>query len=482
MNREKELIKNIIVLFIGNVVPKIANFIVLPILTGYLTKVEYGTYDLVTVICSLILPMVTVQIQTSAFRFLIDYRNNRYGKNKIISNIFIFLIPINFFIILIMFLILNRYSVIIRLLICGYFLSDIFYSICGQITRGLLKSKIFATASVICSISNLIFVFLLIYLLKMKLTGVLLCLLLSHFLPTIYMVLKLQIFQYLNFKYFDKKLLIEMLLYSWPMVPNALSMWVMNISDRFIISLFLGIEANAIYAVSKKIPNILTNVQSTFIMAWQESATLASDDSDSNKYYSQMFDIIFSVMAAAMMGITTSMPLLFKILIKGDYNEAYFQMPILILGMFFFSLSAYYGGIYTAKKATKSVGITTLIAAIINLLINLFTIKYIGLYAASISTLISYTFLFLFRMYDLNKKYIKIEYNYNKIILVIISLMIVLFLSYFRTVKFYILEVVIASVVSIIINKKMIYILYIKVKKLIYKKASITIKENNNKS
>ena len=82
MSREKSLIKNTIVLSIGTVIPKFASFIVLPILTGYLTKTEYGTYDLITVLCSLFLPAVTLQIQTAAFRFLIEQKNdyNKYFK------------------------------------------------------------------------------------------------------------------------------------------------------------------------------------------------------------------------------------------------------------------------------------------------------------------------------------------------------------------------------------------------------------------
>lgn len=465
MNRSKNLIDNTVILFIGNVIPKLANFIILPILTSCLTKAEYGTYDLVTVVCSLLIPFATLQIQTAAFRFLIEYKNDEYEKAKVISNIFIFLLPISLCSLIIMFIILNKYSITTRLLICGYFLFAILYSTCGQIARGLLASKTFASASVICSLSNLLSVFLFVYFLNMGLDGVFGCLLISAALPVCYMFFKINIFKYINLLAFDRKLLKELIAYSWPMVPNAMSMWIMNASDRFVISLFLGIEANAVYAVSKKIPNIITNVQSTFTMAWHESAALAASDSDFNEYYSKMFEVIFSIMAAVMICITICMPILFKILIKGDYREAYYQMPILLLGMFFFSISAYLGGIYTAKKATKSVGITTLVASIINLFTNLLLIKFIGLYAASISTLISYIFLVLFRMYDLNKKYVTLEYNYFKLCLILLALLVTLFLSYSSNVIIYGFELVFAVVVSIMINKKLICDVIDKIKK-----------------
>ena len=91
MSREKSLIKNTIVLSIGTVIPKFASFIVLPILTGYLTKTEYGTYDLITVLCSLFLPAVTLQIQTAAFRFLIEKKDLNVIRNKDFSNYLCFI-------------------------------------------------------------------------------------------------------------------------------------------------------------------------------------------------------------------------------------------------------------------------------------------------------------------------------------------------------------------------------------------------------
>ena len=76
MSRESALAKNTAILAIGVFLPKVASIIILPILTGYLTMEEYGTYDLITVLVSMLLPAVTLQIQTAAFRYLIDVRDD----------------------------------------------------------------------------------------------------------------------------------------------------------------------------------------------------------------------------------------------------------------------------------------------------------------------------------------------------------------------------------------------------------------------
>ena len=331
MSREKSLIKNTIVLSIGTVIPKFASFIVLPILTGCLTKTEYGTYDLITVLCSLFLPAVTLQIQTAAFRFLIEKKDDEDGKKTIITNILCFLMPVSIIAIIVLFIVLNKYLLIEKILIGLYFFADMIFCVCGQIARGLQKNKVYAEASIVCSMANLLFVVVLIYFFKMGFVGVLICMLFSSLIPSLVMIYQLKLWRYINFKFLDKKCLKELLKYSWPMVPNSMSMWVMNASDRIVVSYFLGIEANAIYAVAKKIPNIVTIAQSTFTMAWQESASLAANDKDSGEYYSKMFDVIFCMMTGIMVCILAAMPILFKILIRGNYESAYYQMPILVL-------------------------------------------------------------------------------------------------------------------------------------------------------
>ena len=89
MSREKELVKNTIVLGVGNFLPKIVSIVTLPILTAGLTKAEYGLYDLIATLIMLLMPIATLQIQSAAFRFLIDCRNNHEKSSEIISNIFV---------------------------------------------------------------------------------------------------------------------------------------------------------------------------------------------------------------------------------------------------------------------------------------------------------------------------------------------------------------------------------------------------------
>ena len=121
----------------------------------------------------------------------------------------------------------------------------------------------------------------------------------------------------------------------------------------------------------------------TFVFAWQENASLASKDSDADTYYADMFDSIFGILVGIMALLIAATPILFWLLIRGDYKEAYYQMPILFMGKLISSMASFIGGIYVAHKKTRSVGVTTILAAACNLVIDLVFVHKIGIFAVS---------------------------------------------------------------------------------------------------
>lgn len=421
MKREEKLIKNTIILAIGTFLPRVASFIVLPILTGYMTQEEFGTYDLITVLVGLLLPAVTLQIQTAAFRFLIDIRGDIKEEKRIVTNIFVFTLPVSIAALIILYFSLFQLDPLVRWLICIYFIFDILVSTARQIVRGLSRNMDFSVSAIIGSCGRLVFALIFVLWLRTGLVGATLTLIASVAAEFLYLMIKTRMHKYIDLSLTSKDSIKQMLKYSWPMVPNSMSMWVMRVSDRLVVTFFMGVAANAVYSVANKIPQLLTVAQTTFNMAWQENASIASKDDDAPAYYSQMFRAVFDFMAGVFGLLVAATPILFALLIRGDYGEAYYQMPILFLAMFFFSIAGYLGGVYVAYKKTTSVGITTALAAVCNLVFDIATIQWIGLYAASGSTLISYLFLCVYRMIDL-KKFVDIKYDMKRIIVVLLIL------------------------------------------------------------
>ncbi|MBD5156491.1 MAG: oligosaccharide flippase family protein [Butyrivibrio sp.] len=465
MSREGKFAKNTAILALGTFFPKLAIFITLPVLTACLTKDEYGTYDLIITLVSLILPAATLQIQSAAFRFLIDVRDNEKEKERIITNIYVFTIITSLIALLIMYFTLIRYTYSTKLIICLYFLFDIISNTNKQIVRGLSDNVSYAIGCCIGGLSQIAFVLFLVYFLRKGLLGGILGLCAAELLCSSYLFIHAKIYRYIRKRSVGVRQIRCMLAYSWPMVPNGLSQWVMHVSDRLVITFFMGPAANAVYAVAYKIPSILAFAQVTFNMAWQENASIVFKDDDAAQYYSAMFKRLFKTVTGCMAGLIGISPLLFRIFVRGDYVEAYNQIPILYMGILFYCLSAFWGGIYVAFKKTKAVGITTIAAAVCNLVIDIATIHWIGLYAASLSTLVSYIALCIFRMIGV-QKIIKLTYDFKQIGLILIIMMIQCCLSFMQNTVCNGINFVVGMVVGIYLNKELISIIAKRIKKI----------------
>ena len=453
MNREKAPAKNTFIIAIGTFLPKFSSIITLPIITGGLTKAEMGTYDLISTLVSLFLPVATLQIQSAAFRFLIDVREDEKETKRIITNIISFILPTSLIALTILYLCLGNVSLVIRWLICLYFFSDILMLSTQQIVRGLSNNKLYSASSVTISFSNMLLIVLTISVGKQGLVGVLASITIATTIGLILLLVKGHILSRIDLSLLSRKTLLEMLSYSWPMIPNSLSNWVLSFSDRAVLTAFMGLEANAIYSVANKIPALFTTVQGTFVFAWQENASLASKDSDADTYYAEMFDSIFGILVGIMALLIAATPILFWLLIRGDYKEAYYQMPILFMGMLFSSMASFIGGIYVAHKKTRSVGVTTILAAACNLVIDLVFVHKIGIFAASISTLVSYVFLTIYRMVDV-QKFQKVKFNTGRFCLLIALLVLMCAICWIDTVALNVLNIILGCIIAVVVNRK----------------------------
>ena len=69
--------------------------------------------------------------------------------------------------------------------------------------------------------------------------GMIISMALANGLCSLYLFIKLKLYKNIDFKLVDKKLIKDMYKYSLPLVPNGISWWIVNISDRTIISFVL---------------------------------------------------------------------------------------------------------------------------------------------------------------------------------------------------------------------------------------------------
>ena len=179
-------------------------------------------------------------------------------------------------------------------------------------------------------------------------------------------------------------------------------------SDRIILTQLVSSAANGIYAMANKFPNIINVLYGYFYTAWKESAAKIVKEENKNQYYNSIYHDAKRFLYAVTICLIAIMPFAFPIFIDSSYNEAYIYIPIIMIATYYSNLSSFYGGIFTAYKDTKIMGTTTIVAAIINLVVDLLLVTKFEIYAACFSTLIANLIVYFYRRYKL-KKYIKLK-------------------------------------------------------------------------
>lgn len=452
MNKKKELAKNTIIIFAGKVCTQLISFLLLPLYTSYLVTEEYGFVDLITTYVTLIVPIITMELEMSVFRYLVDCRKDKNETKRVYSNNFIILLA-SLAIFIVGYLIVTcfwkfdyRFLILFDIVICtfsGNFL---------QIARGVGRTIDYAISCIITGVSTILFNILLIVVFKLGAFGMITSMAVANGLGALYLFIRLKMWQYIDFKKKDKSLIKDMYKYSIPLVPNGISWWIVNVSDRTIVTAILGTAANGIYAVSNKFPTILSSLLGIFNLSWSESAALHINSPDRDKFFSDVCNTITKLFTCLGVGMIACMPFVFPLLVNKSYDEAYYYIPILVLGAVFNVIICLYSAVYIAKKMTKQVAMTSVIGAIINIVVNIGLIHFIGLYAAAVSTAVSYLVMMVYRHYDL-KKYMNITYERGLLIKTILIFVFAIIIYYQRNLYLDILSFVVVVIYSVLMNK-----------------------------
>lgn len=452
MNKKKQLAKNTIIIFLGKVCTQLISFFLIPLYTSYLATAEYGIVDFIQTYVTLLVPIITMELEMSIFRYLVDSRTDSKNMKKLISN--------NFYILrfcLVLFIILYlgvccfidipyKWIILIDIIVCvlsGNFL---------QVSRGMGKITDFSISCILTGLTTVVSNIILICFVGLKSEGMIISMALANGLCSLYLFVKLKLYKYIDFKLVDKKLIKDMYKYSLPLVPNGIGWWIVNISDRSIITILLGAGANGLYAISNKFPTIISSLIGVFNLSWSESAALHIDSEDRDEFFTDITNTVIKLFTALGVGMLACMPFVFPIMVNKQYTDAYNYIPFLVIATVFNVVICLYSQVYLAKKLSKQVATTAILGAIINIVVNLVLIKPLGIYAAALSTTISYFVMMVYRHIDL-KKYINIKIETSLIVKTVIMFSITIFVYYLNNFWINIINLIVVVIYCVLLNK-----------------------------
>lgn len=415
------LFNNIGLLTLSNFATKFLSFFLVPLYTNILSTTEYGTYDLFNATIGVLLPVLTLNIQESVLRFSLDKKTSRKAivsisvKYLLISNLLV-----------IIGLIFNRITYL-NAMIAEYgiyfFLMFFVQSLVGVITcyiRGVDRVADLSVSSVITSIVTISCNIIFLVAFKWGLPGYFLANIIGPLVQCIYLMVRSNFLKEIRFEQFTPEEE-AMTNYSKPLIANSIAWWVNNVSDRYVIVFFCGLAENGVYSVAGKIPSILNIFQTIFNQAWTLSAVKDFDPEDKNGFFTNTYKAYNCMMVIICSSIIVADKILAKFLYAKDFYVAWKYVPWLTVAILFGALSGYLGGFFSAVKDSKLFATSTIMGAIINLILNFVFTPIYGAMGAAIATAISYIVVWAFR-YVQSRKYIKLKINLTRDIITYILL------------------------------------------------------------
>ena len=429
------LIKNIGLFTIGNFGSKLVSFLMIPLYTAILSTTDYGTVDLIQSTAQLLMPILLLSIQDATLRFGMD---PKYKKEDVLSTTINVIIK-GTAILLIGIIIVNATGIIKLSLEYEIFL--FFAFLLGALNNCLnlyLKSRdkasVIAIGGIIGTIVTCLSNILSLVIFKLGINGYIISNLLGIFIQLLYQFIVGKIYKDLHINKYNN-ISKPMIKYSTPLIANSIAWWINNASDRYILTWISGINANGIYAIAYKIPNMLTTFQNIFQNAWSISAISEFDKDDTDGFIGNNY-MLYSFVSI----IGCSIILLFNIpiasiLYSDQYFEAWKYVPFLLMGTVFNGIAQLEGALFSATKRTKEVSKTTVIGAVVNTIGNLMFIHIWGIMGAALSTKIGYGLMWLLRTKSL-QKFIKMKIDWKKHSIAIIILLLQTILATFNILYF----------------------------------------------
>lgn len=392
-NKYRTLLDNTFLLSLGTFGSKILTFVMVRFYTGVLTPSDYGTADLIMQTANLLLPVVSLGITNGVFRFALDRKEHR----KSIFSAGLYTILLGSLILLAAGPLLSRSEDLHEYveLICAYTLASCLHSLCAQYIRAEGKTALFAGQGIFNTALVIWFNILFLQVFRLGVFGYVMSVVVADGICTGYLVLREKLWKLLVPKP-DDSVTKAMLRYSIPLIPATIFWWITSVSDRYMVTWFLGAEANGLYAVACKIPTILSLLSTIFMEAWQFSAiSEATGDREVHiRFYSQVWGFFLSAMVLVGSVMIVLCRLEIRVLAARSYYAAWQYVPMLAMAMVFSAFSSFMNSVYVVMEKSHLSLWTAVWGAGANILMNLWMIPRIGIQGAAIATLVSYLMCF----------------------------------------------------------------------------------------
>ncbi len=406
-----KLLKNTTLYTIGHVLPKAAQFLLLPLYSRYLNPSDYGIVQSMAVLSVILTIFFTMALDRSIYRLYFNYQSKK-DKKDYLGTVYVGLLIISSLILLILLL---GHSVVSKIFSSipfypyyAYAIFTVYFTIFGILPKVYFQVEQKADKFIVISIMEFVvstaFIIYFVVFASKGASGMLLGRLVQSliFLP-VYVYIMSSISNFC----LKGDILKESLSYSWPLVPAMLSAWILNFSDRIFIEHFFTLEDVGLYSLSYKLAQILLIFSISFNKAYEplffQLANQANQVESKTRLfkYNKVYSLFLIYLALAISLFSKE----FVFLLDAKYHNAHKLVPIIVVGILIGQVGGLFNRSIYQDKKTKQIMLLIIISAGLNIGMNYIFVPRYGPYGAALATMLTFLIFFIIKYLYAKKCY-----------------------------------------------------------------------------
>lgn len=182
--------------------------------------------------------------------------------------------------------------------------------------------------------------------------------------------------------------------YGAPLVVSNLAVWILSLSDRYVIGLFRDTAEVGVYSLSYNVADkSLMLLVSLFLLAWGPIGMRiweTQGEPQSRRFVTEATRLYLVLSVPLVVGLSVLSRLVVGIMAGDEYAGGYRIMPYVLSGVVLLGIEQRYQSGLLFHKKTGFITLSATAAGVLNLFLNLLFIPKYGYFAAAVTTLVSY--------------------------------------------------------------------------------------------
>lgn len=375
-------------------------FLLLPILTRYLTPESYGIVSMFTLLSTIVTPIVGFVVNGAISRMYYD--NDLTDLREYVFNC-ILLVTINTCLVIFIVLInLNPLSTLTKFpkeylwSVVIYSLSQVIVSIILALWQVNKKAFLYGVFSILQTITNFILSIILVVSFGMGWKGRVLGQLISSIIFAVISLVVLQKNRWIKISV-NKKYLIHIVMFGLPLIPHALSGTIISMTDRLFITNMEGLAATGVYTVGYQVGSMINLLAVSFNNAyvpWLYERLKINSNGTKMKIVKFTYLYFIAILLIALV-LGLGAPVFLTMFLGKSFNNSGVYVLWIAIGYAFNGMYLMVVNYIFYAQKNGSLAFVTFLTAIINIILNYIFIKKFGAIGAAQATTIVFVIKFV---------------------------------------------------------------------------------------